>query len=112
MPWTNITRVEYRRSPARYPGDLTDEEWALIGPLLPPARPGGRPRSTNLRDVMDGILYITSSGCQWRMPPKCFPPLSTVQHHFHDWRDSGLWLSINHLLVDRRPVNRRLPVPV
>ena len=94
MPWTNITRVEYRRSPARYPSDLTDEEWALIGPLLPPAKPDGRPRSTNLRDVMDGILYITSSGCQWRMPPKCFPPLSTVQHYFYDWRDSGLWLSI------------------
>ncbi len=113
MPWTNVTRLEYRRDPARYPGDLTDEEWALIGPLLPPARPGGRPRSTNLRDVMDGILQIASSGCQWRMPPKCFPPLSTVRHHFHDWRDSGPWLSSgNHLLVDRRPVNRRLPVPV
>ena len=77
MPWTNITRVEYRRGPARYPGDLTDEEWALIGPLSPPAKPGGRPRSTKLRDVMDGILQIASSGCQWRMPPKCFPPLST-----------------------------------
>ena len=56
MPWTNIIRVEYKRSPARYPSDLTDEEWALIGPLLPPAKPGGRPRSTKLRDVMDGIL--------------------------------------------------------
>ena len=112
MPWTNITRVEYRRGPARYPSDLTDEEWALIGPLLPPAKPGGRPRSTKLRDVMDGILLIASSGCQWRMPPKCFPPFSTVQHHFHDWRDSGPWLSIDHLLVDRRPVNRHLPVPV
>ena len=112
MPWTDITRVEYKRSPARYPSDLTDEEWALIGPLLPPAKPGGRPRPTNLRDVMDGILYIASSGCQWRMLPKCLPPLSTVQHHFYDWRGSGLWLSINDLLVDRRPVNRRLPVPV
>ena len=112
MPWTNITRVEYRRSPARYRSDLTDEEWALIGPLLPPAKPGGRPRSTNLHEVMDGILHIASSSCQWRMLPKCLPPLSTVRHHFHDWRDSGPWLSINHLLVDRRPVNRRLPVPV
>ncbi len=66
MPWTNITRVEYRRAPARYPGDLTNEEWALIGPLLLPARPGGRPRSIKLRHVMDGILHIASSGCQWR----------------------------------------------
>ena len=90
MPWTNITRVEYRCSPARYPSDLTDEEWALIGPLLPPAKPGGRPRSTNLRDVMEGILHIASSGCQWRMLPKCLPPLSTVQHYFHDRRDSGI----------------------
>ena len=56
MPWTNITRIEYRRSPARYRSDLTDEEWALIGPLLPPAKPGGRPRSTNLRHVMDWDL--------------------------------------------------------
>ncbi len=103
MPWTNITRVEYKRSPARYPGDLTDEEWALIGPLLPPAKPGGRPRSTKLRDMMDGILYIASSGCQGHMLPKCFPPLSTVQHYFHDWHESGLWLSINRI----RPVRSR-----
>ena len=62
MPWTNITRVEYKHSPARCPGDLMDEEWALIGPLLPPAKPGGRPRSTKLRDVMDGILQIALRG--------------------------------------------------
>ena len=99
MPWTDITRTEYRRTSRRYPSDLTDGEWAVIEPLLPPAKPGGRPRTTKLRSVMDAILYIASSGCQWRMLPKCFPPLSTVQHYFYDWRDCGLWQSINHLLV-------------
>lgn len=99
MPWNDITRVDYKRTNSRYPSDLTDGEWGLIEPLLPPAKTGGRPRTTNLRDVMDAILYMASSGCQWRMPPKCFPPLSTVQHYFYGWRDYGLWQSINHLLV-------------
>ncbi len=99
MPWTDITRAEYRRNNERYPSDMTDAEWDLISPLLPPARPGGRPRTTNLRDVMDAILYMASSGCQWRMLPKGFPPLSTVQHYFYDWRNTGVWQSINHILV-------------
>ena len=99
MPWTDITRDDYKRDYVRYPSDLTDREWALIEPMLPPAKPGGRPRSTDLRDVMDAILYIASSGCQWRMLPRDFPPLSTVQHYFYDWRNNGLLQSINHLLV-------------
>ena len=99
MPWTDITRPRYCRVCARYPSDLSDEEWQLIAPLLPPARPGGRRRTTCLREVMNAILYIASSGCQWRMLPKDFPPVSTVQGYFYHWRASGLWLSINHLLV-------------
>jgi putative transposase len=99
MPWNDITRVEYKRTSVRYPSDLTDSEWELIEPFLPAAKSGGRPRTTNLRDVMDAILYMASSGCQWRMLPKCFPPLSTVQHYFYDWRNSRLWQSINHILV-------------
>ena len=99
MPWTDIARVEYRRECARYPSDLTDREWALIEPLLPSAKRGGRPRTTDLREVMDAILYVASSGCQWRMLPKDFPPLSTVQGYFYIWRDRGLWQMINHLLV-------------
>ncbi len=67
--------------------------------MLPPAKPGGRPRTTDLRAVTDAILYIASSGCQWRMLPKDFPPVSTVQGYFYAWRDSGLWQGINHLLV-------------
>ena len=76
-----------------------EREWALIAPLLPPARRGGRPRTTDLRSVVDAILYLASSGCQWRMLPKDFPPVSTVQGYFYAWRDSGLWQGINHLMV-------------
>ena len=99
MPWNDTARVEYRRECARYPSDLTDREWALIEPLLPSAKRGGRPRTTDLREVMDAILYVASSGCQWRMLPKDFPPLSTVQGYFYIWRDRGLWQMINHFLV-------------
>ncbi len=99
MAWDDIARVEHRRKSSRYPSDMTAEEWALLCPLLPPAKPGGRPRTTDLRAVMNAILYIASSGCQWRMLPKDFPPMSTVQGYFYDWRNSGLWQRINHLLV-------------
>jgi len=99
MAWTDITREQHKRAGLRYPSDLTDAEWAVIAPLLPPARPGGRPRTTDLREVVNAILYLASSGCQWRMLPKDFPPLSTVQGYFYTWRDMGLWQSINHLLV-------------
>ncbi len=99
MPWCNITRSDYKRETCRYPSDLTDREWDLVAPLLPPSKPGGRPRKTGLRCVMNAILYIASSGCQWRMLPKDFPPSSTVQHYFYDWVCSGLWETLNHLLV-------------
>jgi len=99
MPWNDTARDEHSRDCARYPSDLTDREWVLIAPLLPPAKPGGRPRTTDLRAVVEALLYLASSGCQWRMLPKDFPPVSTVQGYFYDWRDRGLWLSINHLLV-------------
>ena len=79
--------------------DLTDGEWALIAPMFPAARRGGRPRTTCLRKVMDAILYIASSGCAWRMLPKCFPAISTVCGYFYAWRNSGLLTTINHLLV-------------
>ena len=112
MPWTDITRNEYKRSYDRYPSDLTDSEWELIEPLLPPAKSGGRPRSTDLRAVMDAIVFMASSGCQWRMLPKCFPPQSTVQHYFYDWRNSGLWQTINTILVmSTRELENREPSP-
>ena len=99
MPWDDTARIEYSRETNRYPSDLLDAEWALISPLLPPAKTGGRPRTTSMRDVMDAILYIASSGCQWRMLPKDFPPISTVQGYFYNWRDCGLLQTINQLLV-------------
>ena len=87
------------RMSARYPSDLRDAEWRLIAPMFPAARSGGRPRTTDLRAVMDAILDIASSGCAWRMLPKCFAPVSTVRGYFYAWRDSGLLATINHLLV-------------
>jgi len=99
MTWTDITRKQHNRDDLRYPSDLRDAEWAVIAPLFPPPRRGGRPRTTDPREVVNAILYLASSGCQWRMLPKDFPPLSTVQRYFYAWRNNGLWLSINHLLV-------------
>src|SRR6516165_11370334 len=72
-----------------YPSDVTDAQWPLIESLLPPARPGGRPRKTDLRDVLDAILYILRTGCQWRYLPVDFPPKSTVWRYFDAWRRDG-----------------------
>jgi transposase len=99
MPWTEITRPHYVRDGLRYASDLTDAEWKLIEPLMPPPSPIGRPRKTDLRAVVDAILYLASTGCQWRQLPKDFPPYSTVQGYFYDWSRSGLFVSINHMLV-------------
>jgi putative transposase len=99
MPWNDTARVEHNRDALRYPSDLTDREWALVAPLLPLAKTGGRPRTTDLRAVVNAILYIASSGAQWRMLPRDFPPVSTVQGYFYAWRDGRLWQSINQLLV-------------
>lgn len=68
--WTTENRARYDRSRLRYPSDLTDEEWALIAPRLPPARRGGNKRTVNLREVANGLMYILSTGCQWRAIPK------------------------------------------
>jgi transposase len=97
--WTDITRRQHSRAGLRYPSDLRDAEWSLIEPLFPPAKCGGRPRATDLREVLNAILYLATSGCQWRMLPKDFPPLSTVQRYFYAWRNNGLLSTINHLLV-------------
>lgn len=99
MPWTDITRRDYARGGARYASDLGDEEWALIAPLLPGPKPVGRPRVANLREVVNAILYMASTGCQWRMLPKDFPPFTTVQNYFYAWRDMGVLRAINNTLV-------------
>ena len=97
--WTEITRPKYDRSGPRYASDLNDPEWALIEPHLPGRKALGRPRETDLRAVLDAILYIARSGCQWRMLPKDFPPFTTVQGYFYRWRDTGLFERINFELL-------------
>lgn len=99
MAWTETTRRQYARRAARYASDMTDREWRIVEPLLPAPRRLGRPRTTVLREVMNALLYIASTGCQWRMLPKDFPPCSTVQRYFYAWRGIGLWARINHHLV-------------
>jgi transposase len=101
MPWTKITRLEYQRNALRYASDLTDSEWALIARQMPPRRRLGRPRQVDLREVVQAILYILSTGCQWRALPKEFPPYSTVQGYFYAWRDTGRWQKMVRFLVRR-----------
>jgi transposase len=76
--WTAHNRRRHDRSQLRYPSDLTDEEWMHVAPLIPPNKPGGNKRSVNVREVINGIMYILSTGCQWRAIPKDLPPRSTL----------------------------------
>ena len=99
MAWTETTRAHYRRDALRYASDLTDAEWALVSGVLPTASKVGRPRKTDLRSVLEAILYMASTGCQWRAIPKDFPPYSTVQGYFYAWSRTGLLAHINHMLV-------------
>ena len=110
--WTKITRPKYERAGQRYASDLTDAEWALIEPRMPARRKLGRPRGTDLRAVMDAILYILRTGCQWRLLPKEFPPFTTVQGYFYEWRDNGLFERINfELLMQAREAAGREASP-
>ena len=97
--WTEITRPKYQRHGGRYARGLTGREWALVEPFMPARRKIGRPRTTALRDVVDAILYIASTGCPWAMLANDVPPPSTVQRYFYDWRSNGLLERINHHLV-------------
>lgn len=99
MPWTETARREYRRDHRRYASDLTDREWSLIAPFLPPPKLIGRPRTTDLREVFNALLYMATTGCQWVQLPRDFPPYSTVQRYFYDWRDSGLLESMRFMLA-------------
>lgn len=90
MPWTDTARREYHRKNPRYASDLTDREWDIIEPLLPARKRLGRPRHTSLRELVNAILYMASTGYQWAMLQKDCPPITTIQHYFYDWRDRGL----------------------
>ncbi len=93
-----------------YSTDLTDEEWALLSELIPRAKPGGRPRTTDIREVLNAIFYILRAGCAWRLLPHDFPSWKTVYHYWRGWRISGLWERINEVLrrILRRKIGRNV----
>jgi transposase len=97
--WTASARHQDRRSAGRYASDVTDAEFALIGPLLPPARGGGRRRTTLLREVLNALLYLLRTGCPWRMLPREFPPRSTVYDYFRRFWREGIWSTIQMTLL-------------
>ncbi len=112
MAWTELTRRQHDRKSDKYASDMSDAEWALIAPLMPPPKTTGRPRTTCLRDVFDAILYIATTGYQWRMLPNDFPPVSTVRSYFYAWRDDGLLDEMNRKLVAAaRPAEGRKAQP-
>ena len=85
--WTSENRPKYNRDKLRYPSDLTDDEWSHVEPLIPPAKHGGRKRSVEPREIVNGLMYVLSTGCQWRYVPKDLPPRSTL----HDYLDLWSW---------------------
>ena len=116
--WTQETRARYDRSKLRYPSDVTDQEWATMAPLIPPAKPGGNKRSVDVRavvhGVMYGVMYILSTGCQWAALPKDLPPRSTVNDYLRRWDEDRTLDSIHHAFtccaanrLAARPVRRR-----
>ena len=93
--WTDEHRAVYRRLGPGFPSNLTDEEWARLSPLIPDAKPGGRPRKTNMRAAMNAIFYLLRTGCPWRyLPRDGFPPRSTVYNIFRKFQREGVWEAI------------------
>ena len=87
--WTTENRARYDRSRLRYPSDVTDEEWAFLAPGIPPAKRGGNKRTVDLREIVNGLMYILSTGCQWRAIPKDLPPRSTLYDYFDPERPAA-----------------------
>jgi putative transposase len=106
IEWETIMRSR------RYPSDFSDAQWALVSPVIPPAKFGGRPRTTDIRAVFDAILYLLRTGCQWRQLPADFPPWSTVHGYFRRWRISGVWTLLHRKLYPQaRLASDRKPGP-
>lgn len=93
--------VSREQSPRRYPSDLTDQEWVILEALIPPAKPGGRPRTVDMREVINAMLYLDRTGCQWRALPRDFPPWPTVWTYFRAWRNDGTWQHIHTALREQ-----------
>ncbi len=96
--WKQEHRLAAARKGLRYPSDLTDAEWGLIAPLIPSARHGGRHREVNVREVLNAIFYVLSTGCQWKALPKDLPPKSTAHYYFMLWDWDGTLERIHHAL--------------
>ena len=99
--WTDENRTRYDRSKLRYPSDLTDEEWTLIKPEIPRAKRGGNKRTVAIREVFNGLMYLLSTGCQWRAMPKDLPARSTVNFYFCRWQHDGTLTRLHHALYVR-----------
>ena len=84
---------------AAYPTDLTDREWELLEPLVPPVKPGGRPAKYARREIVNGIRYVLRSGCAWRLLPHDLPPWQLVYHYFRTWQQEGVWQAIHEALL-------------
>ena len=113
MPWTQATRAQYRPASLGEASELYDTQWAQLAPLLPPPAPRGRPRTTDLRRVVEALLYVLGTGCQWRSLPRGpYPPFTPVQGYFYAWRRSGLWQRLReHLVARARTAQGRAEAP-
>ncbi len=105
MPWNETTKTKYTRPRDRFESDLTDEEWNLVEPCLPPPSKRGRPRKTDLREVADAIQFVLATGCQWRAIPPCFPSAATVQYYFYAWSRNGI---VDRMTDRLRALGRKL----
>src|SRR5437667_10329896 len=97
--WTETTRPKYEGKVERYTSDVTDAEWAIISPHLPEPKLLGRPRGTELREVVNALFYMARTGCQWKLLPSDLPHYSTVQYYFYSWRDNGVLERVNFELL-------------
>ena len=106
--WTETTRKKYDRKARRYSSDTTDAEWAVLAPELAVGGRRGRPPKWDLREIVDALFYLLRAGCPWRMLPKDFPPMTTVQYYFYRWRDNGQFEKLNHtlLMIEREAQGR------
>jgi transposase len=108
LMWTAITRAQHTRDGLRFASDLTDPEWAVLEPLLPPPATTGRPPTWPLRELVNAMFYVLRGGMPCPMLPPCVPPRQTVYGWFAAWRNAGVWQSINHrlVMVDRERAGR------